>query len=888
MFRSKTLSKGLVILLLLTLPMSELQAQTTHLCSHNKSYNTSALRDLRLTAEQEKFDVTYYSVDFDFDMPTRSFDATVLTRLTVIENDLHTIELDYANHQFYDLINVSLDGEIITHTHSDNLISIALEDTLALDSEHEVLVEYSMLTLPENTGWPINFWNHNGEQLFWTLSSGPNANMWWPCKDHTTDKPDSMDIYITVPEAFTAVSNGLLRSVTENDDGTQTYYWHESYPIATYLFSINIYPYFFWEDEYVSASEVTMPISFYTYEDTSNTPGLAANYLITKDMISTFAELICEYPFINEKYGHAQAAGGTSMEHQTISLLAYDYEWLIAHELAHQWWGDMISPTTLNHMWLNEGFASYSEALWFEYTYGTEAYHSWVRGDIFRGAGTVFVEDLDTENIWDGNLRYRKGSYILHMLRHVVGDENFFEILAAYSEHPDFKYASATTEQFKGICEDITGIDLEAFFDQWIYGEYYPSYSYDWRTYADATGNEVELTVNQIQNNTGLFTMPLDVQISNELVEDVVVIQNSAATETYNIPLQLDPISLLIDPEDWVLKDLERVHEYTPYTDLVEISTPYILPGQDTLVLTAEANNPDGHTVQLSAMIESENQILAPHVDLFDDGSGFDEVASDGIHTGSWVAPEGEQFYDIDIKTTSIDSGYSVISDNLIHFTTAGPLVFEGFGGMTDTLIEPGGDFWFNILIRNLSSELDAPLVEATISCEDTSFIAQNMGFISFGEIAAGETVEMVSGSYRVVSHESHDGEIQVPITLDITSAGVLYWRDTFMLNLNVVGVDDRGVKPEKFSLSQNYPNPFNPSTTISYSLPEQSVVKLTVHDILGNEINVLEDENKFEGSHQVQWNGVDQGGNPISTGIYFARLQAGEYSETIKMVHMK
>lgn len=880
---------SLLITLLLTTQLSSQSIENKEeLCSRwNQSLRIETERELN--PEQLKYDVVYYNIDLDFQLESGSMANQLTMRAVILDASIAYIEMDFmSTYVLHDINTVLIDGEPSGYIHDNDLVTIPLTNEYEIGNIIEVSIYWDVPSYPESIAGALNFYEFNGSELIWSLSGAYLAHFWWPCKDHPSDKPDSMDIFLTVPEEYYAISNGSLRATIDNGDNTQTFYWHESYPMATYLFSVNIYPYFVWSDIYVSASNDTMPIMFYSFDDTSDVGDPVENYLKTNDMMEVFAELFCEYPFLEEKYGHAQVPVGGGMEHQTVSLMGGHYEDLVSHELAHQWFGDMISPASFHHMWLNEGFATYAEALWDEQEYGMEAYFSRFGGGGFSGDGTIYIENLNTEPTWDGWLRYEKPAYVLHMLRRVMGDELFFTALRTYAEHPDHKYASATTEDFQEICETVSGSDLEWFFDQWIYGARYPAYTYDWRIRTDDAESIVELRVNQVQDDTGLFKMPIDVEVTLESGTMTHVIQDSLEYQLFEIPTVVDAAQLEFDPNNWVLKTLERVTSFTPYGQNISLNAPYRIPGVDTLILSAEVFNPDSQMVSMSAIIEHSDQNLLPNAQLFDDGTGFDEIASDGIFTGSWIVPDGEHLYNIDLRATTLDSGYSVIKDDLAIFTTAGPLVFGGFPAGTDTSMDPSGSITFQIAVTNLSESFDASYVTAQVNSLDTLFDVQRIGWATFREINAGETVEMVFGSFRLTFSEDYEGEFQVPMSLDIFNEGQFFWNDTFMFNLDVVGLDDELNTPDQFLLQQNYPNPFNPSTTINYSLPYQSTVKLNVFDIQGQEVIKLQDTKKPPGNYKMQWNGLDQHGNQVSTGVYFCRLEAGEFSQTIKMVYLR
>jgi len=150
------------------------------------------------------------------------------------------------------------------------------------------------------------------------------------------------------------------------------------------------------------------------------------------------------------------------------------------HELAHMWFGDMITCKDWHHGWVNEGFATYSEALWAEYVGGFSAYQNNIATNEYFDGGTLYLQDVSDPFQIFIRIIYYKGAYVLHMLRGVLGDAVFFEILRQYSTDPQLMYSEATTEDFKAVCESVSNMDLTFFFDQWIYDEFYPIYEYDY------------------------------------------------------------------------------------------------------------------------------------------------------------------------------------------------------------------------------------------------------------------------------------------------------------------------------------------------------------------------------------------------------------------------
>ena len=373
--------------------------------------------------------------------------------------------------------SIKLKGEMVSFSHNNDILKIPFSENSVIESnKFQVDIYYS--GTPEYCGASgSKFDTHLNIDHVWTLSEAYCARSWWPCKDDPSDKADSVDIIISVPSDpdFIVASNGTLQDIVLSE-GKKQYHWQEIYPITTYLVSLAIYPYTTWSDNYISPlSNDTMEIEFYVFPDRYQSS--YQNYLLTNDMISVFSELFGEYPFIKEKYGHADFKWGGGMEHQTLSSMGSYSQNLIAHELGHSWWGNLITCKTFNDIWLNEGFARYSQALWREHQEGKLAYHSFMNNYAYYGSGTIYVENPNTNSdIFSAGLSYNKASWVLHMLRHVVGDDLFFDILRSYASNDSLKYNAATTSDFKDVCEAVSGTELDSFFSQWIYGQKYPIY----------------------------------------------------------------------------------------------------------------------------------------------------------------------------------------------------------------------------------------------------------------------------------------------------------------------------------------------------------------------------------------------------------------------------
>jgi aminopeptidase N len=386
------------------------------------------------TANQTDYDVTYYDIDLDIDPVSETVTGTVTVTATVTALTLSTVDLDLLGNMT--VTGVTDTGGSLAFSHVGDILTVTLSATYTTGQSFTIYVAYN--GTPSASYGSFGFDTVGSQPMIWSLSEPYGARSWWPCKDIPEDKADSVDIHITVPDNLIVASNGTL--VSEVDNGsTKTYNWHEGYPITTYLVSVAIHPYTQFSHWYHYAPAESMEVAYYVFP--ANYSAVQATYALTVPMIEVFADLFGEYPFIEEKYGHAEFVWGGGMEHQTITSLGGWSEYLIAHELAHMWWGDMITCDSFHHIWLNEGFATYSEALWSEQVYGVEQYHQDMAYAKYFGAGTIYVPDPnDFSRIFHSGLSYNKGSWVPHMLRHIVGDTTFFNILQTYYADVRFFY----------------------------------------------------------------------------------------------------------------------------------------------------------------------------------------------------------------------------------------------------------------------------------------------------------------------------------------------------------------------------------------------------------------------------------------------------------------
>ncbi len=505
-----------------------------------------ATQEAERTANQEQYDVTFYDLIMDVESSTETLVGITTIEAVVLAGPLSTMELNLQENMTVSTTTCA--GQEVSHNHADNLLTVNLDRPYDEGEEISVTVTYAGAPSSDSFGWS----SYGGAPLVWTLSEPYGARNWWPCKDLNTDKADSVALHVTVDDNLIVASNGLLEQETVPAPGKRTYHWRTRYPIPTYLVSLAIHPYAVFSDEYTGLDgETTMPVDNYVIPAYQGQASVG--YAPTVAMITAFAQAFGEYPFIEEKYGHAHFPWGGGMEHQTLSSMTYEFygAYLVAHELAHQWWGDMITCADFSHIWLNEGFATWCEAYWQEVHNGPEAYREEMADAAYYGPGTVFVEDPeDFYDIFDYSLTYQKASWVVHMLRGQLGDEDFFAGLRLYREN--YRYGSATTEQFQEMMEQASGRDLTPFIQQWIYGSGHPYYQVNWNTNPVPGGTHVQVRIEQLQLGQ-VFDMAIDLRLEALLGGERVRVENNRRVQYYDFTVTGSVSGVVLDPDDWIL-----------------------------------------------------------------------------------------------------------------------------------------------------------------------------------------------------------------------------------------------------------------------------------------------------------------------------------------------
>lgn len=840
------------------------------------------------TANQLAYDVTWYSLDLAFTPATAQVAGSVRTKARVVDGPISTLELDLAANMVVDQTRSG--ALVVSNTHVGDLVTLTLERPYATNEIVDVTVTYHGSPAGGYFGFPIA----NGRQLIWSLSEAFGARTWWPCKDANEDKADSVDVRFTVPTGLITASNGTL--VSSSDNGTVAItQWKERYPIVPYLVSIASYPYTTATDWYRPTPTDSMPISFYMFPE--SVIGAAPVHAKVKNMLATFAQQWGEYPFVNEKYGHAQFTFGGGMEHQTCTSLGVYNESVVAHELGHQWWGDHITCRTFHHIWLNEGFATYSEAVWSEANGGAAAYHADIDQNRFFGPGTVYVPSLASESrIFDSNLSYNKGSWVLHMLRHVLGDATFLAALQQY--YTQFSNSTATTEDFRDVCEVVSGRDLDAFFAQWIYGEYYPAYRLGWSS-APGSGGGHDVTVTLDQTQTWqLFNMPLDLRITTTSGDQTFVVRDSLASQTFVLHVADAPLEVALDPDGWVLKTVESVVANPTFQKSVLVVNGVDWPSYGSEITSAYTDKafwgsygidfwdafqtpaggypgtlpaPLGHGAVPASVIGQYRNVVWVGNNLNGDlAAWFDTPIRSYMKAGGNVllmTRSGEQFLldslrsDLGITFTNTNATLNDCLATRPGFTSMTRLGTQSLCAAFDTVrSRPDTDLLFRVA-SGFTPTRGIGVVRRPVGGAGSRPTGGRFAFLS-GRPYRWNHAQLASNVERILS---------------------AYFLEP------VSGVDAPPAPAVRtLALSVTGANPFRASATLRFELPNAGDVRLSVYDASGRRVRTLAHGTQSAGPHVAIWDGLDDAGHTASAGLYWARLETREGGVARKLVRVR
>lgn len=534
------------------------------------------------------YDAIHYRLDVTPSRTSNVISGTMTLRLVVLDPAIVNIDL---HQRILNVTATRVNGVARTFSLSSDQLFVPVCEGAdcpphAPGDSLDVAVDYSAST-PQ-----FGFYQYARNS--YTMAEPYDARYWWPCYDLPFDKA-TVDLYATVPTGDVCVSNGVLVSTTPGAPGTKVVHWQETHPVSTYLVAITVGVYWQWTQ--MSGSIPILQCVF--PEDSTKMKFDCANM---PAMIPAFAARWGPYAF--DKYGQVAVTpfGAGGMEHQSMTTI--NRSWVtgtrsqedgMSHELAHQWWGDMVTLVDFRNIWLNEGFASYGECQWREDFYGASSYDTYVQSQMNSAltSDTNFRYALynpPEANLF-GNTIYKKGSIVLHMLRRVLGDASFFAGMQLYANR--FRYGNASTDDFATAMAEASGQPLDWFFNEWVYDKGLPTYNWGWQASGPAGPDQTNLGVQirQVQTNAPLFRMPVELRVQRSARPDttIFVANDAVALQNFVVPINGTPTGVVFDPRNSIYKRTQQI----------TVDAPSVIPDPGPSVSLSAQPNPSRFAARL-------------------------------------------------------------------------------------------------------------------------------------------------------------------------------------------------------------------------------------------------------------------------------------------------
>ena len=528
---------------------------------NSEKHAASRLMNLAINQNTLNYDVTYHKLELTVNPAIYFISGKITTTYTALA-DMTTLTFDLSNTLVVSSVKINNNSLVFSQNTAELIIT--LPSIQFSGSQATVEVIYSGAP-PQNGFGSFTSTTHGATStpVLYTLSEPFGARDWWPCKQDLNDKINNIDVYITAPSQYISVSNGIEPESPVVNGAQKTTHFRHSYPIPAYLICMAVTNYdVFTQMPNVATPTVTYPIVNYIYPE-SNSISVRNQMAQTPLILDFFSTLLEPYPYSNEKYGHAQFGWGGGMEHTTVSFMQNFSRGLIAHEMAHQWFGDKITCGTWKDIWLNEGFATYLASLVIEHFDGQAAFISdktiMINNITSTTNGAVYLTDaqaLNVDRIFSSQFSYYKGAMVLNMLRFKLGDAVFFQGLKNYLADVNLAFKYAVTANLQTHLEVVYGSSLSEFFNDWIYKQGYPKYTI---TVQNLAAGQAKITVNQTTTDISVpfFEMPVPVRLTGfGGVSQDVVVNNSVNGEQFIVSVPFTVTGVQFDPKKDIISKL--------------------------------------------------------------------------------------------------------------------------------------------------------------------------------------------------------------------------------------------------------------------------------------------------------------------------------------------
>lgn len=569
-----------------------------------------------LTFAQHEFedliDVKHYTINLDIsDFTGKTISGNTVLNLCTTEENISTIYLYLLNLNVDSI--VCSDYEISTFSYNDSIITVNFASAPVADQPFDLNVYYNGAPQKDPSGWGGFYFS--GSYAF-NMGCGfqdvPHnyGRVWYPCNDNFTDKATYTTI-ITTQSENTAISSGeLAETVVDEEAGKTTYRWELTQDIPTYLQSVAVGPYYHYHGTYLGVSR-EIPVDIYGYP--SDSAKIAGSFYRLDTSLRVYETLYGEYPWqrigyvlVNFSSGAMEHVGNISIGRDFVIYGPGVYETLYYHELSHHWFGNLVTCASAEDMWLNEGWATYSETIWKEFVCGATEGRTYRHNAHYNVLTQTYIDDgyqplspFPVDNTYSSTV-YDKGASTVHTLRYYLGEDVFFETVRAYLQ--EYSYKNATSYQFRDFISQHTGVDMTPFFDAWVFTKGFLHFSID-STHTVANGDNYDVTVYVRQklleretfadnNRVEIAFMKPDLSVETRVLE----FSGETGEQTFTLPFE--PAAVLCD--------------YYEHTSDATIDDPIILDTAKTVTFMKADCSMTVSEIEGEAMVRVTCNYVAP------------------------------------------------------------------------------------------------------------------------------------------------------------------------------------------------------------------------------------------------------------------------------------